>query len=236
MRRSSGVQRVLASRAQSGPVSPPATAGRPGSRDSCSPSCNHSTWRRYIRQIRSNALDCDTDISETARGDHLAFGRIVVAHQDRIFAYLGRMGLDSAMAEDVAQETFLRVWRHAGKYNSRLGSLTTWILTIARNQALARLSRPVSQTEAPVSADTLEIASDTPLPDEQLVAMQRQHRLQAALAGLSAADRSLLSSSYIDGLDLAAIANIEGCSIGAAKVRLHRARQRLRQILETDNE
>jgi RNA polymerase sigma-70 factor (ECF subfamily) len=66
--------------------------------------------------------------------------------------------------------------------------------------------------------------------------MQRQHRLQAALAGLSAADRSLLSSSYIDGLDLAAIANIEGCSIGAAKVRLHRARQRLRQILETDNE
>jgi RNA polymerase sigma-70 factor, ECF subfamily len=56
------------------------------------------------------------------------------------------------------------------------------------------------------------------------------------LACLSAADRSLLSSSYIDELDLAAIANIEGCSIGAAKVRLHRARQRLRQILEADNE
>jgi len=181
-------------------------------------------------------LDCDADISETARGDHLAFGRIVVAHQDRIFAYLGRMGLDSAMAEDVAQETFLRVWRHAGKYNPRLGSLTTWILTIARNQALTRLSRPLSRTEAPVSADTLEIASDAPLPDEQLVALQRQHRLQAALADLSAADRSLLASSYIDGLDLAAIANIEGCSIGAAKVRLHRARQRLRQILEADHE
>jgi RNA polymerase sigma-70 factor, ECF subfamily len=181
-------------------------------------------------------LDCDADISETAGGDHLAFGRIVVAHQDRIFAYLGRMGLDSAMAEDVAQETFLRVWRHAGKYNSRLGSLTTWILTIARNLALSRLSRPVSRTETPVSAETLEIASDAPLPDEQLVALQRQHRLQAALACLSAADRSLLSSSYIDELDLAAIAKIEGCSIGAAKVRLHRARQRLRQILEADNE
>jgi RNA polymerase sigma-70 factor (ECF subfamily) len=81
-------------------------------------------------------LDCNADISETARGDHLAFGRIVVAHQDRIFAYLGRIGLDSTVAEDVAQETFLRVWRHAGKYNSRLGSLTSWILTIARNQAL----------------------------------------------------------------------------------------------------
>ena len=181
-------------------------------------------------------MDCDADISETARGDHLAFGRIVVAHQNRIFAYLGRMGLDSAMAEDVAQETFIRVWRHAGKYNPRLGSLTTWILTIARNVALTRLSLPGGRAEMPVSSEALEIASDAPLPDEQLVALQRQHQLRAALACLSAADRSLLSSSYIDELDLAAIARIEGCSIGAAKVRLHRARQRLRQILEADNE
>ena len=94
----------------------------------------------------------------------------------------------------------------------------------------------MSRTEAPVSAETLEIASDAPLADEQLVARQRQHQLQAALARPGAADRSLLSSSYIDGLDLAAIANIEGCSVGAAKVRLHRARQRLRQILEADYE
>jgi RNA polymerase sigma-70 factor, ECF subfamily len=181
-------------------------------------------------------LDSDADISETARGDHRAFGRIVAAHQDRIFAYLGRMGLDNAMAEDVAQETFIRVWRHAGKYNPRLASVTTWILTIARNLAVTRLSRPGGRAETPVSAETLEIASDAPLPDEQLVTLQRQHRLHAALAGLSAADRSLLSSSYIDQLGLAEIARIEGCSIGAAKVRLHRARQRLRQILETDDE
>jgi RNA polymerase sigma-70 factor, ECF subfamily len=164
-------------------------------------------------------LERDADIS-----DHLAFGRIAVAHQDRIFAYLGRMGLDSATAEDIAQETFLRVWRHAGKYNPRLGSLTTWILTIARNLALTRLSLLARQAETPVSSETREIASDAPLPDEQLVTLQRQHQLHAALACLSAADRSLLSSSYIDELDLAAIARIEGCSMGAAKLRLHRAR------------
>lgn len=181
-------------------------------------------------------MDCDADISETAKGNHPAFGRIVAAYQDRIFAYLGRMGLDRGAAEDISQETFLRVWRHAGKYNPRLGSLTTWVLTIARNLALTRLSLPVSRAEAPIGVETLEIASDAPLPDEQLVALQRRHRLQAALGRLSAADRSLLSTSYIDELDLVAIANIEGCSVGAAKVRLHRARQRLKQILEADNE
>ena len=179
-------------------------------------------------------MDRDADISETAKGNHLAFGRIVEAYQDRIFAYLGRMGLDTAMAEDIAQETFLRVWRHAGQYNARLGSLTTWIFAIARNVALTGLSLSWRRAETPVCSETLEIASDAPLPDEQLVTLQRERQLHAALACLSASDRSLLSSSYIDELDMAAIARIECCSIGAAKVRLHRARQRLRQILEAD--
>jgi RNA polymerase sigma-70 factor, ECF subfamily len=181
-------------------------------------------------------LDRDADISETAKGDHRAFGRIVVAHQDLVFAFLGRMGLDSATVEDIAQDTFLRVWRHAGKYNPRLGSLTTWILTIARNLALTKLSLPGRRAETPAGPETQEIASDTPPPDEQLVTRQRQQQLHAALACLNAADRSLLSASYIDELDMAAIARMEGCSMGAAKVRLHRARQRLRQILEADND
>jgi RNA polymerase sigma-70 factor, ECF subfamily len=181
-------------------------------------------------------LERDADISETAKGNHLAFSRIVVAHQDRIFGYLGRMGLDSATAEDIAQETFLRIWQHAGKYNPRLGSLTTWIFTIARNLALTRLSLPGTRAETHVNTETLEIASDAPRQDEQLVTLQRQHQLHAALACLSAADRSLLSSSYIDELDMATIARIEGCSIAAVKVRLYRARQRLRQIMEADND
>jgi len=146
------------------------------------------------------------------------------------------MGLDSATAEDIAQETFLRVWRHAGKYNPRLGSLTTWILAITRNLALTRLALPARRAETPVSSETLEIASDALSPDEQLVTLQRQHQLHAALACLSAADRSLLSASHIEGLDMTAIARIECCSIGAAKVRLYRARQRLRQLLEADND
>ena len=65
-------------------------------------------------------MDRDADISETAKGDYRAFGRIVVAHQGKIFGYLGRMGFDSATAEDIAQETFLRVWRHAGKFDPGL--------------------------------------------------------------------------------------------------------------------
>jgi RNA polymerase sigma-70 factor (ECF subfamily) len=181
-------------------------------------------------------LDPGADINETAKGDHRAFGRIVAAHQGKIFGYLGRMGFDSATAEDLAQETFLRVWRHAGRFNPRLGSLTTWILMIARNLALTRLSQPERRAETHLTPETMETASDEQPPDAQLLARERHQQVHAALRRLSNADRSLLAASYIEELDLAAVARIEGCSPGAAKVRLHRARQRLRQILEVDDD
>jgi RNA polymerase sigma-70 factor, ECF subfamily len=188
-----------------------------------------------MRQIGSGALELDADIRKTARGNHSAFGRIVEAYQGRIFAYLGRMGLDSTTAEDIAQDTFLRMWRNAGQFNPKLGGLTTWILTIARNLALTHLSRPVRKFELHGAEEPVEAASELPQPDEHLLAKQRRERLHAALSCLSPADRSLLAASYVDDLDLATIARIEGCSMSAAKVRLHRARMRLRQILEADD-
>lgn len=177
----------------------------------------------------------DTDIDRTAAGDHVAFGRIVEAHQGRIFGYLGRMGLDSATAEDIAQETFLRLWRNARQFDAKRSSPATWILTIARNLALTHLARPARRVEIMDGAEPPDAICDRQQPDEALHAKQQRARLHAALERLAPADRSMLAASYVDDLDLAEIARIEGCSTGAAKVRLHRARARLREILEEDD-
>ena len=179
-------------------------------------------------------MDSDSDIGRTARGDHLAFGRIVAAHQARVFAYLGRMGLDRTTAEDIAQEAFLRVWRNAGQFNPKLASLSTWIVTIARNLALTRLSR--SGPAQTIGDDLLAALPSGDAPaDETLITRQRHARLRAAISQLPAADRSLLAASYAEDLSLADIARIEGCTQGAAKVRLHRARLRLRKLLEAND-
>jgi RNA polymerase sigma-70 factor, ECF subfamily len=180
-------------------------------------------------------LDIDTDINKIAAGDHVAFGRIVEAHQGRIFGYLGRMGLDSATAEDIAQETFLRLWRNAGQFDAKLASPATWILTIARNLALTHLARPARRVEITNDAEPPDTACDRLQPDEALHAKQQRARLHAALERLAPADRSLLAASYVEDLGLAEIARIEGCTTGAVKVRLHRARARLREILEEDS-
>ncbi len=176
-------------------------------------------------------MDIDADIFKAARGDHVAFGRVVEAHQDRLFAYLGRMGIDRVNAEDIAQDTFLRVWRHASRFNPNLGSLTTWILTIARNLALTHLTRPARIVEMWALPTAHEAVADERSPTGTARAAAPK-TLHVALNQLSLADRSLLAASYVDGLAPAEIARLE---CGAVTVRLHRARVRLRQILENDD-
>jgi RNA polymerase sigma-70 factor (ECF subfamily) len=174
-------------------------------------------------------------MGDCARGDHGAFRRVVAAHQSRVFAYLGRMGLDRASAEDVAQEAFLRVWRHAGRYDAAAASPATWILTIARNLALSHLSKPARRAEIQ-GLDASDIAaSDARAADEDMIARERRERLARALEALSPAERSLIGASYDEGLSLADIARLEGCTVGAAKTRLHRAREKLKRFLETSD-
>jgi RNA polymerase sigma-70 factor (ECF subfamily) len=196
--------------------------------------CNLFAARQYKKRIWSGALD--TDINKIAAGDHVAFSRIIEAHQGRIFGYLGRMGLDRATAEDIAQETFLRLWRSAWQFDAKLASPATWILTIARNLALTHLARPSRRVEIMDGAEPPDAACDRPRPDEALQTKQQRARLRTALERLAPADRSLLAASYIEDLGLAEIARLEGCTTGAVKVRLHRARARLREILEKDND
>lgn len=176
------------------------------------------------------------DLAKTARGDALAFRRVVEGEQARVFALFGRMGLDAASAEDVAQETFLRVWRQSHRYDPNLSAPTTWIFAIARNAALDWLQRRKRKREVDEALAPLDVAAEDLGADEALIAAERRERLGRALQCLAPKDRALLAASYFDELSLSDIAEIEGCSPGAAKVRLHRARARLREILRADNE
>lgn len=180
-------------------------------------------------------MDSTSDLCKAAAGDGVAFARLLEAQQGRIFGFLGRMGLDAATSEDIAQEAFLRVWRNAKSFDPKRGTASTWILTIARNLALSHLGAVTRRRETFDEDTALLAACPAPGPHAALEDKQRRARLAAALQRLTPAERSLLAASYDEGLDLAAIARLEGCSPGAAKVRLHRARMKLRQILETDD-
>lgn len=168
-------------------------------------------------------------------GDRQAYALIVKEFERPLFGFLGRMGLAQGLAEDLAQETFLRAWKNLGQYQPTRGAFSTWLFTIARNLALNELARASYLNEIPEGEDTPEQACALPQPPESLALAQRQQRLRNALWQLPLAERSTVALAYVKDLDLAEVARIEGCSTGAVKTRLHRARRKLSQLLEKDD-
>ena len=74
-------------------------------------------------------------------GDPVAFGELVTRYQHSLFGFLGRMGLEPAVCEELAQETFLRAWVNRASYDAGKAAVSTWLFTIARNLALSHLSK-----------------------------------------------------------------------------------------------
>jgi RNA polymerase sigma-70 factor (ECF subfamily) len=143
-----------------------------------------------------------------------------VAHYQRpLFGFLGRMALSSAHAEEIAQETFIRAWSKLGDFDTDLAAFSTWLFTIARNLALHELERAAHRHETAVLEDMAEHACSRLQPEAELDGKQQRQRLQHALHQLSLPERSALALAYIEELDLAAVARIEACSVGALKTQ-----------------
>jgi RNA polymerase sigma-70 factor (ECF subfamily) len=176
-----------------------------------------------------------TDVVERVISGDRAYAQIVAQYQAPLFRYLGRMGLPQAQAEEIAQETFLRAWIRLGDFDPRRASFSTWLYTIAHRLALNAFGRAATRQEIAFSAEH-DSASEGLQPPEQMLALQRRQRLRAALLELPPRERAAIALAYIEDLPLAAVALIEGCTVGAIKTRLHRARRRLAELLENDIE
>lgn len=162
--------------------------------------------------------------AERARDWYEAYGKAV-------YSYL-RFHLPNAdIAEDVTADTFLKVFRSADRYDESRGQPRTWIFRIAQNtlrdhQRRTRVRRHVSL------ANMRDLAADAPSPEERLLWEEQVARLLAAVTGLSANDREIISLRYGSGLDSTDIAEVLGIKESAARTRLWRALARLRTELE----
>jgi RNA polymerase sigma-70 factor (ECF subfamily) len=154
--------------------------------------------------------------------------RLVSRYYSRLYTFAYRMLHDREAAEDVAQETLLRVFRHASRF--RDGSrFAAWLLTIAANLCRTELSRrsrrPQCEWEALESLEAPGSVEDTALRRLEGDAVHR------ALQGLSPEHRMALILFYYEGLSHAEIARACGCAVGTVKSRLHYALARLRSML-----
>ena len=160
-------------------------------------------------------------------GDPVAFSALVKRYQSALFGFLGRMGIESAICEELAQETFLRAWINRARYDAEKASVSTWLFTIARNLALnhlAKNSRVVGHE--PDFSKLTDTGAD---PSDQFEQHQSIARLRQALNTLSTDDREVIATCYTPEIKNAS--DVLGCSAGALRTRLSRARQRLSDAL-----
>ena len=160
-----------------------------------------------------------------------AFESLVRRHQSNLSRFCRRMLRDPDRAEDATQETLIRVYHALADFEGR-ADFRTWLFTIARNVCLTRIKRAAVESEArenyvreQEAACNIDV-STTEAPD-----------IDALLASMSVEDREILALRFIAGLSLQEIADGQALTLSAAKMRLYRAIDQLRErVRNTDLE
>ena len=182
--------------------------------------------------------DSDRELMERVKhGDTSAFNLIVQRHKVLLTNFAYRFLGDREMAEDIVQETFLRVYKNAERYRSDKAGLRTWMYRIAANlckNELRNRGRRWKILVKPVignqdDSDPIEDIPDAvPGPDSQLEKKELQETLAAAITRLPEKLRAVIILRDIDGMTYEEISQITEKPVGTVKSRLNRARLMLK--------
>jgi RNA polymerase sigma-70 factor (ECF subfamily) len=143
------------------------------------------------------------------------------------------LGNDAA-AQDLVQDTFVKLWRSAERYDRSRGKLETWVLLMARSLAIDAIRRRVLDARTLDRIDRPSEIEQAPGPDERAVTLDLTERARRAMSSLPAEQRAALELAYLGGKTSAEISDLEGIPVGTAKTRIRAALLRLRESLAAD--
>jgi len=163
----------------------------------------------------------DLLVAVAERQDRQAFAELFAYYAPRVKSYLLRLGADSALAEEIAQDVMVTVWRKAGLFDRVQASVSTWIFRIARNRRIdlfRRSKRPELDPE-----EEMILPSGVEAPDARIEAMETEARVRAAMKDLPEEQILLLKLAFYEGLSHSEIAARLGAPLGTVKSRIRLA-------------
>ncbi len=176
-------------------------------------------------------------VAGMAAADRDATVAFVRRYQRRVFGLALTVVGDPATAEDVAQESLLRAWRHSSVYDARRGSVERWVLTIAKRQAIDALRRRRDRPVDPMSMVERAAAETDATLAERVEAGDRRAVVVAALRDLPVEQRRAIVLAALHGRTAREVGEIEGVPLGTAKTRIRSALIRLRDsVAEREGE
>lgn len=168
-----------------------------------------------------------------ATGDPRTAATFVRRFQGRVYGLALTIVRQPAIAEEVAQETFVRVFRHAGNYDARKGRVSTWLLSIARNLAIdvTRMKR-LDPVDPEIIAAELSLTSQEPAADEVDLQPDERDQLRSAITELPDDQRRALVLAAYMGRTAREISDLDDVPLGTVKTRIRTAMIKLRDELE----
>ena len=184
----------------------------------------------------------DHDLIALARtGSEKAYRELLDRYQRPVFSLVYRMVRDRELAEDLAQETFVKVFNHLDRFNPKY-KFSSWIFKIASNLAIDTLRKREphtvsldgsrhAQTPDEVEATRITVESKDENPEEFLEAKELGQEIERAIGRLRADYRTAILLRHVEGRSYEEIAEVMGVPLGTVKTFIHRARSELRETL-----
>lgn len=185
----------------------------------------------------------DADVVRLAQdGREAAYRELVRRYERPVFSLIYRMVRDRETAEDLAQDSFIKVLNHIDKYSPEF-KFSSWLFKIANNVAIDHLRRkkldtvsmdgsPNASTRDEVEATQLQIAAEQESALDELEARELGTELERAIASLRPQYRNCIMLRHVEGRAYEEIATILDLPLGTVKTYIHRARHELRRALE----
>jgi RNA polymerase sigma-70 factor, ECF subfamily len=185
----------------------------------------------------------DADLVALAQeGREQAYRELVRRYERPVFSLIYRMVRDREVAEDLAQDSFIKVLNHIDRYRPEF-KLSSWLFKIANNVAIDHLRKrqldtvsmdgsPHAATQSEIEATQLEIAAQQETALEEMEAKEIGSAIERAIAALRPEYRSCIMLRHVEGRSYEEIAAMLDLPLGTVKTYIHRARHQLREALE----
>jgi len=167
-------------------------------------------------------------VARVGRGDRAAIRLLFIQHHARVYRFVARQTGSESMADDIANEVFLEVWKKAATYEGR-SEVSTWLLGIARFKALSALRK---RKEDPLDEETAAaVADDGDTPEMVALKEDKAAALRRSVDALPEEHRTVVDLAYYHGRSVGEISEILAIPVATVKTRMFYARKKLGEAL-----
>jgi len=169
-------------------------------------------------------------LAAVAKGDQAAFERLYDATRAKLYGVLLRILGKPDVADDVMQETYLKVWKMAGKFDPTIASPITWMVAIARNRAID-IVRQKGDTSIEESPEAMSVAAETPPPLARREMTEELRRLLTCLGKLDPEKQRIVLLAYYSGWSRDQLARKLDIPVNTIKTWLRRSLLEIRECM-----